>query len=185
MRRVIDGAGLRDRTLVEIKFNWSHGHSTPVQAITHDSHSGKIDNGYWEPMPSNYRIQWMIRNEDFFNSWRWGQPDFIRAHIARNSDPYVNGYFVGSEGYIPAKDFSHVASDHRTWKYAFEKQWLFYMMWGRLLDDPSTPNVVFESAFEKHNGKGTGPLLLKAFVAAGRCTSLPATTPRHGLHALC
>ncbi len=186
MRRVIDGAGLRDTTLVEIKFNWSHGHSTPVLAITHDSHSGKIDNGYWEPMPSNYRIQWMIRNEDFF-ILRWGQPDFIRAHIARNSDPYVNGYFVGSEGYIPAKDFSHVASDHRTWKYAFEKQWLFYMMWGRLLYDPSTPNVVFESAFEKHNGKGTGPLLFKAFVAAGnmplRFASYHAATWDYTLYA--
>ena len=161
MRRVIDNARLPDTTLVEIKFNWSHGHSTPLLALTHDVHSGKVDNGYWSPMPENYRIQWMIRNEDVF-ILRWGQPEFIRKHIARNTQPYVNGYFVGSEGYIPANDFSHKANTHRTWTYAFEKQWLFYMVWGRLLFNPSTPDATFEAAFEKRYGKGIGKSLLKA-----------------------
>jgi len=165
MRRVINDAKLPDTTLVEIKFNWSHGHSTPLLALTHDAHSGKVDNGYWSPMPDNYRIQWMIRNEDFF-ILRWGQPEFIRKHIAQNTEPYVNGYFVGSEGYIPAKDFSHLPQAHQTWKYAFEKQWLFYQMWGRLLYDPATPNAVFETAFENRYGKGVGSKLLEAFTAA-------------------
>ncbi len=166
MKRVINNAKLPDTTLVEIKFNWSHGHSTPLLALTHDAHSGKVDNGYWSPMPDNYRIQWMIRNEDFF-ILRWGQPEFIRKHIAQNTEPYVNGYFVGSEGYIPAKDFSHLSQTHQTWKYAFEKQWLFYQLWGRLLYDASTPNAVFELSFEKRYGKGIGNKLLKAFAAGG------------------
>jgi hypothetical protein len=167
MRRVIDKAKLPDTTLVEIKFNWSHGHSTPSLLITHDSHSGALDDGYWDPMPNNYRVQWMIRNEDFF-ILRWGQPDFIRAHIAQNTKPYVNGYFVGSEGYIPAKDFSHLSNPHRTWTYAFEKQWLFYQLWGRLLYDPSTPDSVFEATFENRYGKGSGKSLLLAYAVAGK-----------------
>ncbi|MVM36591.1 hypothetical protein GO730_01110 [Spirosoma sp. HMF3257] len=167
MRRVINNAHLPDTTLVEIKFNWSHGHSTPVLALTHDSHSGKRDDGYWNPMPSNYRIQWMIRNEDFF-ILRWGQPDFIRKHIAQNTAPYVNGYFVGSEGYIPAKDYSHVTSAHRTWAYAFEKQWLFYQLWGRLLYDPATPDAVFEASFASRYGLKSGKPMLEAFSAASQ-----------------
>jgi hypothetical protein len=167
MRRTINEANLPDTTLVEIKFNWSHGHSTPVLAMTHDSHSGKMDDGYWNPMPSNYRIEWMIRNEDFF-ILRWGQADFIRKHIAENSKPYVNGYFVGSEGYIPAKDYSHIENDHRNWNYAFEKQWLFYQLWGRLLYDPSTPDEVFEEGFNKRYGNGEGPRLLKAYQDASQ-----------------
>lgn len=162
MRRVINNANLPDTTLVEVKFNWSHGHSTPVLAMTHDSHSGKTDDGYWNPMPSNYRIEWMIRNEDFF-ILRWGQPDFIRKHIAENTRPFVNGYFVGSEGYIPAKDYSHIDNKHRNWKYAFEKQWLFYKLWGRLLYDPATPNDVFEEGFNMRYGNGEGHRLLKAY----------------------
>jgi hypothetical protein len=108
----------------------------------------------------------MIRNEDFF-ILRWGQADFIRKHIAQNSKPYVNGYFVGSEGYIPAKEFSHRESPHKTWTYAFEKQWLFYQLWGRLLYDPSTPDEVFESEFEKRYGKDLGKPLMRAYSAAG------------------
>ncbi|QDK80922.1 hypothetical protein EXU85_20805 [Spirosoma sp. KCTC 42546] len=167
MRRVINNAHLPDTTLVEIKFNWSHGHSTPVLALTHDSHSGKRDDGYWNPMPSNYRIQWMIRNEDFF-ILRWGQPDFIRRHIAQNTAPYVNGYFVGSEGYTPANDYSHVASNHQTWTYAFEKQWLFYQLWGRLLYDPATPDAVFEAAFTNRYGLKSGKPMLEAYAAASQ-----------------
>jgi hypothetical protein len=166
MRRVIDNAQFKDTTLVEVKFNWSHGHSTPQLALTHDAHSGKVDNGYWNPEPKNYRIQWMIRNEDFF-ILRWGQSEFIRKHIAQNTQPYVNGYFIGSEGYIPAKDFSHIESNHKNWKYAFEKQWLFYKVWGRLLYDPSTPDEIFASAFEDHYGKGLGKTLMNAYNRAG------------------
>lgn len=155
LRRVINNASLPDTALVEIKFNWSHGHSTPTFALTHDSHSGKRDDGYWNPLPTNYRIQWMVRNEDFF-ILRWGQPDFIRQHITQNKQLYVNGYFVGSEGYIPAKDYSHVANQHVTWDYAFEKQWLFYELWGRLLYDPTTPDAVFEASFANRYGLKSG-----------------------------
>lgn len=167
MRRVINNANLSDTTLVEIKFNWSHGHSTPTLALTHDSHSGKTDDGYWNPLPENYRIEWMIRNEDIF-ILRWGQPDFIRKHIAKNTAPYVNGYFIGSEGYIPARDFSHTVSTHKTWDYAFEKQWLFYMLWGRLLYDPSTSDQIFESAFDRRYPIKQGGLLFKAFTSASQ-----------------
>lgn len=167
MRRVINNAHLSDTTLVEIKFNWSHGHSTPSFLLTHDSHSGKRDDGYWNPLPNNYRIEWMIRNEDFF-ILRWGQPDFIRRHIAQNTAPYVNGYFVGSEGYIPAKEYSHVDNAHRTWTYAFEKQWLFYQLWGRLLYDPKTPDAVFEASFASRYGAKSGKPMLEATAAASQ-----------------
>jgi len=167
MRRVIDNARLADPVWVEVKFNWSHGHSTPRLAITHDYPTGEIDERFWKPKPTNYKIVWMIRNEDFF-ILRWGEPDFIRQHIATNGRDYVGGYFVGSEGYIPAKDYSHVLHRHRTWNYAFEKQWLFYMLWGRLLYDPETPNSIFEAAFERRYGKGVGKTMLRAYTLASR-----------------
>ncbi len=167
MRRVIDNAGLPDPVWVEIKFNWSHGHSTPRLAITHDYPSGEIDERFWKPTPTNYRIVWMIRNEDFF-ILRWGEPGFIREHIATNDKEYVGGYFVGSEGYIPARDYSHVLHEHQTWRYAFEKQWLFYMFWGRLLYDPQTPDSVFEAAFESRYSPDVGKAMLRAHTLASR-----------------
>jgi len=165
MRKVIDGAALKQPALVEVKFNWSHGHSTPTLAITHDYHSGKLDERFWEPKPLNYNIQWMIRNEDFF-ILRWGQPDFVRTHIELNKHDYVNGYFIGSEGYIPAKDYSSKPSGSKNWNYAFEKQWLFYKVWGRLLYDCATKDSVFVSAFDVRYGKGKGKDLLTAYKLA-------------------
>jgi hypothetical protein len=167
MRRVIDEASFPDPVWVEVKFNWSHGYSTPRLAITHDYSSGQIDERFWNPKPANYQIAWMIRNEDFF-ILRWGQPDFIRQHIAVNSKDYVGGYFIGSEGYVPAKDYSHKPDNHVTWNYAFEKQWLLYKLWGRLLYDPNTPDKVFAAEFNRRYGGDVGDKLLKAYALASR-----------------
>lgn len=127
---------------IELKFNWSHAHSTPHLAKVH---GGPLTDAYWNPMPENYRLAWMMRNEDFF-MLRWGQTDFIRRHIAANAHGYVNGYFVGSECYIPAKDyFTKLSGSSHT--YAFERQWMYYLNWGRLLYDANESDKVFESSF--------------------------------------
>jgi hypothetical protein len=128
----------------ELKFNWSHAHSSPALVKVH---GGELTDTYWNPNPENYKLAWMMRNEDFF-MLRWGQPEFIRRHIAENAQPYVNGYYVGSECYIPAKDYI-TSLKGSGYTYAFERQWMFYKNWGRLLYNPHTPDTVFEQAFHK------------------------------------
>jgi hypothetical protein len=167
MRRVIDEAKLPDPVLVEIKFNWSHGHSTPYLALTHDNTTGTIDKGFWSPEPTNYKIQWMIRNEDFW-ILRWGEPDFIRRHMEVNKKNYVNGYHIGSEGYIPAFDYFTKTDIGKTWQYGFQRQWLFYMLWGRLLYDTRTPDQTFEAAFNRRYSFSDGKQLLDAYRFASR-----------------
>jgi len=148
---------------VEIKFNWSHAHSTPKLVKVH---GGAIKDSYWNPMPKNYKITWMARNEDFF-CLRWGEPDFIREHIRLNSKPYVGGYFVGSECYIPAKDFFTKLDAPVDWQYAFERQWLFYKEWGRLLYNPKTADDVFIDEFV-HRFGDDGQRLFEAYKLASR-----------------
>ncbi len=167
MRRIIDQAKLPDPVLVEIKFNWSHGHSTPHLALTHDNTTGSIDKGFWSPEPKNYKIQWMVRNEDFW-ILRWGEPNFIRQHIDLNSKSYVDGYHIGSEGYIPAFDYFSKVERGKTWQYAFQRQWLFYMLWGRLLYDRTTSNKIFEAEFERRYPYTDGKKMLDAFQLASR-----------------
>jgi len=130
MRKVIDDAELPEKTIVEVKFNWSHAYSTPHLSLTHSNDEGTINRGFWDPKPENYFIAWMMRNEDFF-VLRWGNPNFIREHMMINHLPYVDGYFVGSEGYIPAVDYSHKDDSHKTWEYAFQKQWMFLPSLGK------------------------------------------------------
>ena len=141
---------------VEMKFNWSHAHSTPKLVKVH---GGKLGDTYFDPPPSNYKVTWMARNEDFF-ALRWGVPDFIREHVARNAKAsYVGGYFVGSETYIPALDYFTALREPVSWKWAFERQWLFYKLWGRLLYDPETPDAVFEAEFVRRYGERARGLL--------------------------
>lgn len=174
MKRVIDNAALPDKTIVEIKFNWSHAHSTPHLSITHANDEGSIMSDIWTPEPENYFIAWMMRNEDFF-VLRWGDPEFIREHIKTNKHNYVGGYFVGSEGYIPALDYSHIDSPEKTWKYAFEKQWAFYHFWGRLLFNPDETDEILLLEFKKRYKKANAPELLKAYSLASKVPEAIAT----------
>lgn len=148
--------GFEEPVWMEIKFNWSHGHSTTELVKVH---GGEMDDTYFKPLPESYRVAWMMRNEDFY-ALRWGSPDFIREHIRRNAtQDYVGGYFVGSENYIPALDYFTAGDAEVDWTYAFERQWLFYKLWGRLLYNPDTPDEVFSAEFTRRYGKRASPLL--------------------------
>jgi hypothetical protein len=106
----------------------------------------------------------MVRNEDFF-FLRWAGPSFVRAHIAANGEDFVGGYCVGSEGLIPAIEYAEKPAS-QTWRWMFEKQWLFYTVWGRLLYDPATPDESFATAFEQRYGiagSGDGARMVKGF----------------------
>ena len=141
---------------VEMKFNWSHAHSTPKLVKVH---GGELGDTYFAPRPKNYKITWQARNEDFF-ALRWGVPDFIREHIALNGEAdYVGGYFIGSETYIPALDYFTAIDRPVDWTWAFERQWLFYKLWGRLLYDPKTPDAVFQAEFNRRYGSRADNLL--------------------------
>ena len=144
----------------ETKFNWSHGY-TSTRLI--QAHGGGISTAFWDPAPKRYRMDWMIRNEDFF-VLRWGQVEFVREHLKTNSQPYVGGYYIGSECYYPALNYVDlpVPDDNRT-RFGFERQWLMYLLWGRLLYHPATSDQSFELAFDLRYGPGTGSRLLQAY----------------------
>jgi hypothetical protein len=146
----------------DLKFNWSHAHSTTKLMKVH---GGKLYGTYFKPEPTNYKIIWTARNEDFF-CLRWGVPGFIREHINSNTPGYAGGYMVGSETYIPAKDYFTKPGTVVIWKYAFQRQWLFYKLWGRLLYNPATTDDIFREEFIRRYGKEAG-ILLEANALAG------------------
>ncbi len=170
-RDAIDSSGLdtpENPIMVELKFNWSHGHSSTTLV---KAHGGGTGSQYWtNPAPTHHRMAWMIRNEDFFRL-RWAEPDFIREHIKVNGQDYVGGYFIGSECYIPAKDIYHKPNHpHVNWKYAFNREWLYYKQWGRLLYDPATTDAVFANAFNQRFPGNTGSQMVNAYKLSTRTT---------------
>jgi hypothetical protein len=165
-RKIIEEQGAMDfiegPVWADLKYNWSHAHSTPKLVKVH---GGKLYDTYFKPEPKEYKIVWTARNEDFF-CLRWGVPAFIRKHIATNNQSYVGGYLIGSETYIPAKDYFTKINAPVDWKYAFQRQWLFYKLWGRLLYNPKTTDGIFRAEFIRRYGKKAAPLL-EAYALAG------------------
>jgi hypothetical protein len=165
-RQVIDEEGKLDfiegPIWADLKYNWSHAHSTPKLIKVH---GGKLHDTYFNPTPTHYKVTWTARNEDFF-CLRWGVPSFVRDHIKLNSQAYCGGYFVGSETYIPALDYFTNTTKPVKWHYAFERQWLFYKLWGRLLYNPATPDALFQNEFIRRYGEEAVDLL-EAYALAG------------------
>lgn len=54
------------------------------------------------------------------------------------------------------------------WKYAYEKQWEFYQMWGRLLYNPELSDSFFIKQFEQKYGKGLGNKMFDALQLGSR-----------------
>jgi hypothetical protein len=149
---------------VEFKHNWSHAHSSPDLYMVH---GGTLSDAYWNPAPTRHKVVWTMRNEDIF-VLRWGQPDFVRAFIQNQQKDHVGGAIIGSECYIPALDYISAPGPHKNWRFAFERQWLFYAVWGRLLYDKNTPDRVFTALLEERFGAGSGDDLLQGWKLASQ-----------------
>jgi hypothetical protein len=147
---------------VEFKHNWSHGHSSPDLFIVH---GGKLSDVYWNPAPTAHKVVWTMRNEDFI-VLRWGQPDFVREFEKINRAGYIGGAIIGSETYIPALDYITSTNLHK--RYAFDRQWLFYSVWGHLLYDSALPDDRFAGILSQRFGQGLGDDLLKAWKLASQ-----------------
>ncbi len=165
-RAQIEGltANIAGPVYVEFKHNWSHAHSSPDLFIVH---GGTLSDAYWSPPPTRHKVVWTMRNEDIF-VLRWGQPDFVRAFVQNQRKDHVGGAIIGSECYVPALDYITTPGPHRNWRFAFERQWLFYAVWGRLLYDGTTPDRVFAALLEERFGAGLGDDLLQAWKLASQ-----------------
>ena len=90
--------------------------------------------------PPAHRAQWARRTTSAAISWA-RKPTFPRSTTSlRSKDPV-------------------------SWKWAFQRQWLFYKLWGRLLYDPKTPDALFQAEFTRRYGK-RGENLLQAYSLA-------------------
>ncbi len=161
-RIYLDTLTVPEETVISFKYNWSHGHSADKLFIVH---GGELTDTYWNPVPENYSVLWTVRNEDFFTT-RWGQSDFIRGFLRNNMTAYTSGCILGSECYIPALDYFSKEMEDKPFTWAFERQWLWYSMWGRLLYENSTPDDLFASQLKRKFGIKSGDLLLETWKVA-------------------
>lgn len=100
-------------------------------------------------MPDGVKSWLELRNDDFFNL-RWFDPDYIRAYLGGMPEArQLRGFFMGSDAYIFAREYSMKDPDFQGQLYA-KKHWAEFMLWGRLGYDLSLSTAHLENVFALH-----------------------------------
>ncbi len=149
-------ASFPGRTYIEIKYNGEHL-GLPYHAMTQpregftDSYSYEDYTGW----PRDYRIIWQVRANGTHRVFRWGDPEFVRRTIGTFQFGSADGFTLEPMiSYYPVtdsvfrKDFARNA-----FRWDHDRNWYWYMLWGRLSYDPATPQEVWMSEFRHRFGE--------------------------------
>jgi hypothetical protein len=108
-----------------------------------------------------------VRNDDIY-SFRWGDPEFVRAFIkALPPADKICGFYMGPDGYIWGRDFltKDSAGPRQT---VIEKPWYSFLLWGRLAYDPDLPDGHFRRVLADRFPQVEAAELDRAWRAASR-----------------
>ncbi len=122
--------------------------------------------GAWDGVDmSKVKVLYTVRNDDI-HTLRWGDPEFIRAHIKGMQKPYVHGFYWGADSYLWGIDFQHAPNSHKTWTYDFEKNWYQFALLGRLGYNVELDNAIWQARFRAHYSPAWGDRFYEALKAA-------------------
>jgi hypothetical protein len=95
-------------------------------------------------LPPTTKMWLTVRNDDLY-TFRFGDPDYMRDYVV-NMPPaeQLGGFYMGSDGYCPGRDFLDRHPEPGPRQLVIEKQWYSFMLLGRLSYDPTLSNAHFE-----------------------------------------
>jgi len=145
-----------NKTFLEIKYNGEQL-GLPYLAMTYNRHHASPDYTweYYSNWPRKYKIIWQIRANGTHRLFRWGDPTFVvRASEATKlaagagfSLESMTSYYPKTDYfYNPEKGFDYFKWDH-------QRNWFYFMLWGRLSYNPNEPREVWINRFAKHYGE--------------------------------
>lgn len=93
-------------------------------------------------IPQGIKTWLTVRNDDIY-SFRWADPDFVRAFVT-NFPPREKfaGFYMGPDGYCWGREFLS-KNPKVPRELVMKKQWLSFMLWGRLSYNPQLPDGLF------------------------------------------
>ena len=129
-----------------------------------------FQNGWYDSMPPGKQTWLTVRNDDLYYL-RWGDPDFVRRYWTQLPQPEkIAGFMIGPDGYTWGRDFvSTRPSTPR--RLVIEKQWYWFMLWGRLAYEPAMSDEPFQAALEARFPRAGG-LLYASLSSASRILPL-------------
>ncbi len=159
---------------VEIKFNGEHqGYS--YQAITNSGrgHSYSYQD-FAGDAPRGYAgIIWQMRVHGDTRLLRWGDPDFLRRFAASCHFEGASGFSAElvSGMYLHTDWYHHPASGHEFIRWDTDRDWPWYLLYGRLTFDREEPEETWLSEFRRRFGKA-GEAACRSITAASKIVPL-------------
>lgn len=157
-RRLIDAMAQNypGKLYLEIKYNGEH-FGPPYQAITgmrpwHLSYSYEE----YSDRPQNFELIWQIRFNGTHRIFHWGNADYVKRTVKTLHFAYGKGFTIEPmQAYFPMNDYMHDNSKihHDYFKWGFQKDWFWNLLWGRLSYNPELNPRVWMYQFEKRFGK--------------------------------
>ena len=165
---------LPQRTLVDLKFNWSHGHAAPGFEYMHEGDSGEA---LRDPPPERFKLVFTVRNEDFFGL-EYGSTSFMRELIEANARADTAGFIIGSECLIPAQEYIVRPPGGPQWDFLYQRQPLFWSGWGTLLANPEADEGILTRRYAEVSARHCGAAPSDAS-ALFRAADLACRTANH------
>lgn len=151
--------------MLDIKFNGEHMYSSTRPHVQ--------DQTWFTQKPRPYTLLWHLRN-DCLMTFRWFDPEFVRAVVKNCGGPDSDGFVMGSSTEMMGEDFIHTpqTAGHKTWKDEFEKNWARFSAWGRFGYDPNESDTLWQARFAARFGPRSGKDVFTALSAASRIIPL-------------
>jgi hypothetical protein len=162
---------LRQRFYIEPKYNGEHL-GLPYQAVLGGRYytpSGSYED-YTNPS-RNLSIIWQMRANGTHRIFHWGSPEFARRTV-------LSAKFGGGQGfsmepmnaYYPETDYLHnnPRTDHSYYRWMHERQWYWFLLWGRTAYDPNVSESVWLNEFDRRFGQSAGPLVYRALAESSK-----------------
>ena len=151
-----DRSGADSTLAFSFKYSQAHMHSSTAPRFI-------FQNGWYDSMPPGKQTWLTVRNDDLYYL-RWGDPDFVRRYWTQLPQPEkIAGFMIGPDGYTWGRDFvsTRPATPRRL---VIEKQWYWFMLWGRLAYEPAMSDERFEAALETRFPRAGAAVLRLAVV---------------------
>ncbi|MFA6447946.1 MAG: hypothetical protein WCX65_00620 [bacterium] len=143
------------RTFVEIKYNGEQL-GLPYHAMTTRRRDTAASYSYesYTNWPRNYKILWQIRANGTHRLFRWGDTDFASRVMRTVQFGSAAGFSMEPmTSYYPPTDFffkPEMKFDFFKWDH--QRNWFWYMVWGRNAYNPDEPKEVWLNRFKQHYG---------------------------------
>ena len=157
---------------IEIKFNGEQL-GLPYQAMQGAKYGSYSYQGYLD-VPAAYQIIWQIRANGTHRFWAWENTEFIRRTVGACRLGNARGFTLEPHtAYFSVypRDYFRDAADAATYKYMWQKHWMWYYAWGRLGYDPTLGEDKLIAQFRDHYGRA-GEAAYRAMQESGEVVPL-------------